>query len=126
MNAGVAAKAYTANGNGRVIPMPKLSSLDNILIWIGAKEMANTTPTSPLEWNKTVVGLIGTLLASLSMLVAVTYWAATLAATLNSDISHVKESQLKREARITELERDTKALQVEIKVLQTRLDRLDK
>lgn len=52
----------------------ELSRLDKLLIWAGAKKMASATPknadpSSPIEWNKSVLSLTATLVALLAVLV---------------------------------------------------------
>lgn len=54
----------------------ELSGWDRFLIWAGAKRMANTPKTSmttPLEYNKSVLGLAATLIALVAVLVGIVW-----------------------------------------------------
>ena len=120
----VAIKTLPVNGNGHrthaISDAPAYSNLDAFLISIGAKQMANEKPTSPLEWNGKVVGLTVGLLAVVSMLVATVFWAATLAAkvdSLKTDIDRVISEREKltitREAQLKQMDERIRILEVQ-------------
>lgn len=99
-------------------PVSEISVLDKFLLKNGAKRMATTpkeTATSPMEWNKSVLGLTATLIAILGVLVGFVWNYAVLSTKfelqqqkilqlesqhkdLKTDIDRMKEFQLKSEA----------------------------
>ena len=120
MHSGAAAArpAYapaTTNGNGSKPAHrpaePKFDWLDQFLIEIGAKQMADKAPTTPLEWNGKVIGLIVSLMGAISVIVALAWYAATLSAA----VDHMKQDAIK-----VTLLRD-----VQINELKSRLDKLE-
>lgn len=80
-----------ANGNGKMVEFP-VSKWDNFLLKVGAKEL--TTPksiTSPLEWNRGVLGLVATLLIVLTVFAGVLISYTRLAATVDQQAEKITE-----------------------------------
>lgn len=103
--------------NIRRFPASDISALDEIFIKYGAKRMAGTPKeaTSPIEWNKSVLGLTATLIAILGVLVGFVWNYAVLSTKfelqqqkinqlesdqkeLKNEVNRFKEFQLKTDA----------------------------
>lgn len=109
MNGAAAKTAFpplTQISNGRPalkLVEPRIAWLDQFYISIGAKQMADKAPTSPLEWNGKVLGLIVSLMGAIGVIVTLAWYAATLSA----EVDHIKQDAIKvtlmRDAQINEL-----------------------
>jgi hypothetical protein len=105
-------QTQTSNGRPALrLVEPRIAWLDQFYLSIGAKQMADKAPTSPLEWNGKVLGLIVSLMGAISVIVALAWYAATLSA----EVDHMKQDAIKvtlmRDAQVAEL--------------KSRLDRLE-
>lgn len=110
------AYAPATNGSNGTRPAhrpaePDLDWLEKFYLELGVKQMADKAPTSPLEWNGKVIGLIVSLMGAISVIVALAWYAATL----SSEVNHMKQDAIK-----VTLMRDA-----QINDLKTRLDRLE-
>jgi hypothetical protein len=109
MNGAAVKTAYsptqTSNGARPALKLvePRLDWLDQFYLGIGAKQMADKAPTSPLEWNGKVIGLIVSLMGAISVIVALAWYAATLSAS----VDHMKQDAIRvtlmRDAQVSEL-----------------------
>jgi hypothetical protein len=92
--------------NVRSFPKPEpLSKLDQFLLKYGAKEMTpKKESASPLEWNKSVLGLVATLLTVLGIFAAVLVSYATLSADFRNYQKVTDEKMQKMEQKMEKIE----------------------
>lgn len=76
------------------------SKWDEFCIWLGVKQMANSTTTTPLEWNSKVLGLAGALLAAGITIGTLIWYASGLAA----DLRYMQKDMLNQSQRIERIE----------------------
>lgn len=77
-----------------------LSVFDSFLVKVGAKVMTTSKTSSPLEWNKSVLGLVATIVALVVILVGVVWNYAVLSTsfnTLNEKVGKLEQRLDKRE-----------------------------
>lgn len=93
----------------RVAEDADVSRFDNLLIKAGAKEMAGTPKTSsPLEWNKSVLGLAATIVALVVILAGVVWNYAALSTNFENEKKErqrLEKSLDEVKTRMSEIER---------------------
>ena len=123
-----AISSHGTNGQAKVLDFPTNSPFDHILLTLGAKEMAGTRTSTPLEWNSKVVALLASLLGALVILAGVIWYAASLASTVNymekdtkEKIDDLKERLIRIEERsITDDKRKERVIGYEMGVNETK------